>query len=181
MQQDTSLSILPKLRIPSEIHGILNQNLWKICVIFEKEWQMQTNIPCTFTKNGLTMVPFSSQRRECYAFGCTTSWSLQLNVPYPLGVLPLTMHSLVTLMILTLRTQGHWFTQQNYIYFLKFLKFYRLFYKLLNQYHWCLYSFECISHCDSKYGHEIPEFWHFWTFCAFFLSVFCPHLPRGKH
>ena len=36
-----------------------------------------------------------------------------------------------------------------------------LFYKLLNQYQACLYSFECISHDDSKYSHQIPELLHF--------------------
>ena len=32
----------------------------------------------------------------------------------------------------------------------------------MNQYQACLHSFECISHGDSNYVHEIPKFWHFW-------------------
>ena len=34
-------------------------------------------------------------------------------------------------------------------------------YKYLNQYQTYLYLFECISHGDSKYSHQIPECWHF--------------------
>ena len=37
----------------------------------------------------------------------------------------------------------------------------------MNQYQACLYLFECISHGDSKYGHEIPKCGHFWIFCDF--------------
>ena len=50
------------------------------------------------------------------------------------------------------------------------LKFLHLFHKLMNQYQACLYSFECISHGDSKYGYEIPKVWNFWTFCDIFNS-----------
>ena len=35
------------------------------------------------------------------------------------------------------------------------------FHNFLNQYQPCLYLFECISHGDSKYSHQISEFWHF--------------------
>ena len=39
------------------------------------------------------------------------------------------------------------------------------------KYQACLYSFECISHGDSKYGHEIPKCWHFFKICyIFYLS-----------
>ena len=34
----------------------------------------------------------------------------------------------------------------------------------MNQHRACLYLFECISHGDSKYDHEIPKFYHFWIF-----------------
>ena len=43
-----------------------------------------------------------------------------------------------------------------------------LFHKLLNQYQACLYSFEWISHSDSKYVHEISNFYIFWLFCQLF-------------
>ena len=38
----------------------------------------------------------------------------------------------------------------------------------MNQYQACLYLYQCISHGDSKYCHEIPPFWHFWQFCIIF-------------
>ena len=37
------------------------------------------------------------------------------------------------------------------------------FHELLKQYRACLYLFECIFHGDFKYGHEIPELWHYFT------------------
>ena len=37
------------------------------------------------------------------------------------------------------------------------MKFEQLFHELMNQYQACLYLFECISHGDSKYDHEIPK------------------------
>ena len=37
----------------------------------------------------------------------------------------------------------------------KFVKF-NLIHKLLNQYPACLYLFECFSHGDFEYSHEIP-------------------------
>ena len=46
---------------------------------------------------------------------------------------------------------GHWFTEQNCVCFLKILTFHRLFQELLNQCQACLYLFECVSHCDFKY------------------------------
>ena len=33
-----------------------------------------------------------------------------------------------------------------------------LFYELSNQYHACLYFFQCISSCDSKYSNELRQF-----------------------
>ena len=36
---------------------------------------------------------------------------------------------------------------------------------LKNWYQICLYLFEYISYCDSKYCHQIPELWNFWNFC----------------
>ena len=36
----------------------------------------------------------------------------------------------------------------------------------MNQYQVCLYSVECISLGDSKYGHKIPQLWHFFTKCV---------------
>ena len=38
----------------------------------------------------------------------------------------------------------------------------------MNQYQACLYSFECISHGDFKYGDEIVKCWPFWKFCDIF-------------
>ena len=35
----------------------------------------------------------------------------------------------------------------------------------MNQYQACLYSFECISHGDSKYGHENSNIVIFWNIC----------------
>ena len=49
------------------------------------------------------------------------------------------------------------FTEQHCVYYLTNLKFEQLFHELMNQYQACLYLFECISHSDSKYGHEIPQ------------------------
>ena len=43
----------------------------------------------------------------------------------------------------------------------------------LNQYQACLYLFECIFQGDSKYGHDILQFWHFWTFCNIYECVVC--------
>ena len=42
--------------------------------------------------------------------------------------------------------------------FLTFLKFEQLFHELMNRYQACLYLFDCFSHGDSKYDHEIPHF-----------------------
>ena len=58
--------------------------------------------------------------------------------------------------------------------------FLRLFHKLMNQYQACLYSFECIFHWDSKYGHEMPQFWHFLQTLWHFWPVVCTRLPLGK-
>ena len=57
------------------------------------------------------------------------------------------------------------------------LSFQCLFHDLLNQNQACLYSFECISHGDSKYSHEIPKFCHLF-FIFYFLLVFSTRLPR---
>ena len=60
---------------------------------------------------------------------------------------------------------GFGFTEQKSVCFLTYLKFGQLFHELMNQYQACLYLFQCISHGDSKYGHEIPKccnFWNFW-------------------
>ena len=54
--------------------------------------------------------------------------------------------------------------------FLTFLKFYQLFHELINKYQACLYLFQCISHGGSKYGHEIPQFWLFFTKFVKFLT-----------
>ena len=59
---------------------------------------------------------------------------------------------------------GLGFTEQKSVCILKFLIFLRLFHELMHQYQACLYSFECISHGDSKYGHEIPKCLHLVTF-----------------
>ena len=65
---------------------------------------------------------------------------------------------------------GLGFTELQSVFPLKYLIF-RLFHELINQYQACLYSFECISHGDFKYGHNISQLWHFfYTFvklCAF--------------
>ena len=58
---------------------------------------------------------------------------------------------------------------------LKFLKFKRLFHEIMNQYQACLYSLECIFNHDYKCGHEIPNCWHFLTFCK--LSSAHTYLP----
>ena len=49
---------------------------------------------------------------------------------------------------------GHWFLLSKNV----FLKLQCLFHEIINQYQACLYSVECISHGDSKYCHEIPQF-----------------------
>ena len=38
----------------------------------------------------------------------------------------------------------------------------------MNRYQACLDSVECISHGDSKYGHETPQCWHFNPICYIF-------------
>ena len=50
---------------------------------------------------------------------------------------------------------------------------------ILNQYQACLYLFECVSHGDSKYSHQIPECWHFWTILCNVWHVVCSSLLRG--
>ena len=82
---------------------------------------------------------------------------------------------------LSLTTWGIGFTEQNSVYFLEILTFPRLFQESLNQYQACLDSVECISHGDSKYGHEIPQFWHFLPNLLNLWPVVCIRLPRGKH
>ena len=42
------------------------------------------------------------------------------------------------------------------------------FHNILNQYQACLYLYECSSHGDSKYSHQIPEFLNFGQFCDIF-------------
>ena len=66
--------------------------------------------------------------------------------------------------------------------FLKFLICLRLLQELMNQYQACLYSFGCISHGDSKYGHEIPKCCHFLTSLWHdFVPVVCSScLPHGE-
>ena len=59
---------------------------------------------------------------------------------------------------------GFGFTAQNCSCFLTFLKFWRLFHELMNQYQACLYLSQCIFHCGFKYGHEILQFLHFYKF-----------------
>ena len=44
-----------------------------------------------------------------------------------------------------------------------------------------MYLFQCISHGDSKNGHEILQFWHFLQNLLIFWPVVCTRLPRGKH
>ena len=44
--------------------------------------------------------------------------------------------------------RGHWIAQKK-------SEIKRLFHELMNQYQACLYLFQYVSHCDSKYGHEI--------------------------
>ena len=50
----------------------------------------------------------------------------------------------------------------------------------MNQYQACLYLPECIFHCGFKSGHEISQFWHFFTNLFNFWPVVCTRLPRGK-
>ena len=45
-----------------------------------------------------------------------------------------------------------------FFFFLNILKFQKLFQELLNQHQASLYLFECISHIDFKYGHEIQQY-----------------------
>ena len=52
----------------------------------------------------------------------------------------------------------------------KWLFCFSKFHKFLNQYQACLYLFKCISHCDSKYSHQILEFWHFFKCYKMFDS-----------
>ena len=47
------------------------------------------------------------------------------------------------------------------VFYPKFSKFHNF----LNQYQACFYLFECISHGDSRNSYQIPQCWHFWTFC----------------
>ena len=74
---------------------------------------------------------------------------------------------IITLCYLTLLnvTRALVLLSKSLVYFLKFLKFLLVFHELMNQYQACLYSLECISHGDSKYGHEMSTFCHFWKFC----------------
>ena len=90
-----------------------------------------------------------------------------------------------------INTTRHWFCLicsllQLHVCFLKCLTFFKMsdiwfinsWNKTLriNQYQACLYLFECISHDDSKYGHEIPKCCHFLTFCEMFdlSSAYAP-------
>ena len=41
---------------------------------------------------------------------------------------------------------------------------------LINQYQACLYLSECIFHCGFTYGHEIPQFRHFFTYFVTILT-----------
>ena len=56
------------------------------------------------------------------------------------------------------------FTEQKlFLCFIIFLKFQCVFHELMNKYQACLYSVECISHGDFKYGLEISQSWIFLT------------------
>ena len=52
----------------------------------------------------------------------------------------------------------------------------------MNQYQACLYSVECISHGDSKYGHDIPQFRYVFTkFVKFMTCRLHSPAAREKH
>ena len=68
------------------------------------------------------------------------------------------------------------FTEQKCVCFLTYLKFEQVFHEFS-----CLYLFQCISYGDSKYGHEIPQFWHFLPNLLHIWPVVCTRLPQGKH
>ena len=64
--------------------------------------------------------------------------------------------------------------------FLKLQKFWRLFHELIIPYQTCLYLFDCISHSNSKYGHEIPKMLTFFTILWHFGPVVWSRLPHGN-